>query len=54
MQGDPKPQRADRRDPLVGFGGRRLPILRDAEPAKVAGKQLREKLYEQWLIDNSM
>jgi hypothetical protein len=54
MQGDPEPRGADRRDPLVGFGCHRLPILRDGEPAKVAGEQLREKLYEQWLIDNPM
>jgi hypothetical protein len=54
MQGDPEPRRADRRDPLIGFGGHRLPILKDGEPAKVAGEQLREKLYEQWLIDNPM
>jgi hypothetical protein len=54
MQGDPEPWEADRRDPLVGFGVCRLPILRDGEPTKVAGKQLRKKLYEQWLIDNPM
>jgi hypothetical protein len=54
MQGDLEPQGVDRRNPLVGFGGRRLPILRDGELAKVAGEQLREKLYEQWFIDNPM
>ena len=52
MQGDLEPQGADKKNPLVGFGGRRLPILRDGEPAKVVGEQLREKLYKQWLIDN--
>jgi hypothetical protein len=44
----------DQRDPIVGFGVRRLPILKDGEPAKVSRIQLRKKLYEQWLINNSL
>jgi hypothetical protein len=46
MQGDLEPRGADRRDSLLGFGGCRLPILRDGEPTKIVEEQFREKLYE--------
>ena len=39
-------------DPLVGFGNFRIPILCQLESAKAEGESLREKLYEQWTLEN--
>ena len=39
-----------RRDPLIGFGNARLPLHREEEQAKRDGERLKERLYNQWVL----
>jgi hypothetical protein len=50
----PKPRgiRGARANPFVGFGKFRLPVFREGEHAKAEGEALREKVYQEWLVEN--
>jgi hypothetical protein len=39
-------------NPFVGFGKVRLLVFREGERAKAEGEALREKLYQEWLVEN--
>ena len=40
------------RDPLVGFGNAKLPVHREGKQAKHEGERLKERLYNQRILQN--